>query len=148
MTTTEFTRTTHRPPLCTDPGTDLRTAAQLMVEADTSSILVGRPGELVSILTERDVTRAVARGEDVDAAVEPLAVPEPHTVDADATVFEAAHLMLDLGVRHLVLRRGSRAVGVISMRDVLGAVLQLAESEAVFPFDLTAVPAPPEHFWG
>jgi CBS domain-containing protein len=97
----------------------------------TSSILVGAPGELVSILTERDVVLAVAGGVPHTTPVGELAVPRPLTIDADAPVQAAGTAMLQEDVRHLVVTRGNRAIGVLSMRDVLRAVLGMAEMPVV-----------------
>ncbi|HEX8133885.1 MAG TPA: CBS domain-containing protein [Actinomycetes bacterium] len=38
----------------------------------------------------------------------------------DRELAEAAHTMLELGVRHLPVVRGGRLVGVLSIRDLLG----------------------------
>ena len=47
--------------------------------------------------------------------------PAPEFLRPDSDLADAAHLMLELGVRHLPIMRGGRLVGVLSMRDVLGA---------------------------
>jgi CBS domain-containing protein len=45
----------------------------------------------------------------------------PEVLRPDSELAEAAHTMLQLGVRHLPVLQGGRLVGVLSMRDVLGA---------------------------
>jgi acetoin utilization protein AcuB len=47
--------------------------------------------------------------------------PAPEVPGPDSEVADPAHLMLELGVRHLPIMGGGRLVGVLSMRDVLGA---------------------------
>jgi CBS domain-containing protein len=118
-------------PLWIEPRASLREAAIRMAEHGTSSILVGAPGELVSIVTERDMALAVARDVPHCTPVGELAVPRPLTVDAGATVHAAGRLMLEEDVRHLVVTRGDRAVGVVSMRDVLRSFLGLADTPVV-----------------
>lgn len=54
------------------------------------------------------------------------------TIDADTTVIDAATRMLRESVRHLVVTRGNRAVGVVSMRDVLGVLVQTLTPDAVY----------------
>jgi CBS domain-containing protein len=45
----------------------------------------------------------------------------PEVPGPDSELADAARVMLELGVRHLPIMRGGRLVGVLSMRDVLGA---------------------------
>ena len=66
----------------------------------------------MSILTERDFTRALAEGLAPDTPVAALASPHPLTIAAGSTVTDAATRMLRDGVRHLIVTRGNHAVGV------------------------------------
>jgi signal-transduction protein with cAMP-binding, CBS, and nucleotidyltransferase domain len=45
--------------------------------------------------------------------------PAPEVLQPDNELADAAHLMLELGVRHLPVVRRGQVVGVLSMRDVL-----------------------------
>lgn len=77
---------------------------------------------LVGIITERDLTAALA--EDADPAATPVAdymTPAPEVLQPDNELAEAAHRMLELGVRHLPVVRCGQLVGVLSVRDVLDA---------------------------
>jgi CBS domain-containing protein len=112
-----------RPVVTIAPGASLTKAARIMRANDISALVVGRPGELVSIVTERDLTQALADGLPPETPMTAVASPEPLTVLPDASVVEAAILMLRHGVRHLVVARGGRAVGMLSMRDVLAALV-------------------------
>jgi CBS domain-containing protein len=77
---------------------------------------------LVGIITERDLTAALAEGADpTTIPVSEYMTPAPEVLQPDSELADAAHLMLQLGVRHLPIVRGSRLVGVLSMRDVLDA---------------------------
>jgi CBS domain-containing protein len=74
------------------------------------------------IITERDLTAAVAEG--ADPAMIPVSdymTPAPEVPGPDSELADAARVMLELGVRHLPIMGGGRLVGVLSMRDVLGA---------------------------
>jgi len=44
--------------------------------------------------------------------------PDPHTVQTEASVIEASHLMKDKGIRHLPVMKGDRLVGIVSDRDL------------------------------
>ena len=77
---------------------------------------------LVGIITERDLTAALAEGADpVRTTVANYMTPAPEVLRPDSELAEAAHTMLQLGVRHLPVVQNGRLVGVLSMRDVLGA---------------------------
>jgi signal-transduction protein with cAMP-binding, CBS, and nucleotidyltransferase domain len=114
------------------PGESLRAAARAMRSSNVSSLVVNEPATPVSIVTERDLTGALADGLAPDTAVAAVASPGPLTVAADATAIDAATRMLREGVRHLVVTRGNRAVGIISIRDLLGALLQTLTPNAVY----------------
>lgn len=106
------------------PDASLRQAAQLMWSEGVSALVVGTPGHRISLLTERDVTRAVADGQPLDTGVLEVASPDPATIDIGATVMAAAVAMLHLGVRHLVVVDRLRAVGLVSMREVMAELLR------------------------
>jgi CBS domain-containing protein len=112
-----------RPAVAIAPDAPLDQAARIMRAHDVSAVVVGRQGELISILTERDITQALADGRDPGVEVHAIASPEPITVEPDATVVQAAVLMLRHGMRHLVVARDRQAVGIVSMRDVLTALV-------------------------
>jgi CBS domain-containing protein len=85
---------------------------------------------LVGIITERDLTAALAEGADpVRTTVADYMTPAPEVLRPDSELAEAAHTMLQLGVRHLPVVQNGRLVGVLSMRDVLGAGEVDAEKE-------------------
>ena len=85
-------------------------------------VILGSPGEVQSVISERDVVRGVADG--CDPAVTPaqeLASTKLVWCDASATVREAAELMMEQYVRHVLLEEEGRLVGIVSARDLLGA---------------------------
>jgi CBS domain-containing protein len=77
---------------------------------------------LVGIITERDLTAALAEGADpVCTPVSDYMTPTPTVLGPDSELAEAARKMLELGVRHLPVMQGGRLVGVLSIRDLLAA---------------------------
>lgn len=98
----------------------LRQAARRMHAASVGSVVVVEKGRLVGILTERDVLRAVAVGDDLDATpVSQHMTTDVVTVGPDWEVYEAAAEMGDRRIRHLVVTEGDDVVGMLSVRDVL-----------------------------
>jgi CBS domain-containing protein len=89
---------------------------------------------LVGIITERDLTAAVA--EEVDPATTLVAdymTSAPEVLQPDSELADAAHTMLQLGVRHLPVVQRGRLVGVLSMRDVLEAEDDVVRGPQVQP---------------
>jgi CBS domain-containing protein len=100
----------------------LDVAADRMSWHQVGALPVLEGQHLVGIITERDVTAAVAEGADtVTTPVSDYMTPAPEVLQPDSELAEAAHLMLELGIRHLPVVRGGWLVGVLSMRDVLDA---------------------------
>jgi signal-transduction protein with cAMP-binding, CBS, and nucleotidyltransferase domain len=138
-----------RPVTVVAPDTPLATVAEKLLEDNSSCVLVGIPGELCSIVTERDLARAWSKGLDGHAPVKLVAVPSPLTVRADATMFDAAVLMLRYGIRHLVVTDDSRALGILSIRDALAALVgEHSSHELAAEAIHWALAEQPEAWWG
>lgn len=105
--------------LAVEPADTIGETAQKMVERGVSSAVVSDYGTLIGIVTERDLTRAVAgRVHSSEARVREWMTPEPVTLGPEATAAEAAKIMLDNGFRHVPIVMDGRAVGIVSIRDV------------------------------
>ena len=105
--------------LTVDPSDTIGETAQKMVERGVSSAVVSDYGTLIGIVTERDLTRAVAgRVHTSEARVREWMTSDPITLGPDASADEAAKIMLDNGFRHVPIVEDGRAVGIVSIRDV------------------------------
>jgi CBS domain-containing protein len=101
------------------PEDTIGEAAQKMVDREVSSAAVSDYGRLIGILTERDLTRAVAgRTHSSEARVREWMTSDPITLPPSASPSEAAEIMLDRGFRHIPVVEGERAIGIVSIRDV------------------------------
>jgi CBS domain-containing protein len=102
------------------PEDTLGQAAEAMVERGVGSAVVSDFGRLIGILTERDLLRAVAgRVHSSEARVREWMTAEPVTASESTELKEAAQTMLEQGFRHLPVVDGDRAVGIVSIRDVV-----------------------------
>ncbi len=102
----------------------LRQAAQLMARHRVGSAVVQDAEHLVGILTERDVLNAVATGADPeDVVVQEIMTADVVTVGPDWDLIEAAGEMARRRIRHLVVYDGGQLLGILSVRDVLPALL-------------------------
>jgi CBS domain-containing protein len=105
--------------LLVEPSDTIGETAQKMVERGVSSAVVSDYGTLIGIVTERDLTRAVAgRVHTSEARVREWMTSDPITLGPNATADEAAKIMLDNGFRHVPIVDEGRAVGIVSIRDV------------------------------
>jgi CBS domain-containing protein len=111
-------------PICVvDPETTLAEATTLMAENRIGSAIVCREDQLVGIVTERDVVRAMSGSH--DAPVRPVdewMTRRPVTIGPDTEVREALRTMVDGGFRHLPVLEGEKIVGMVSMRDIATAM--------------------------
>jgi signal-transduction protein with cAMP-binding, CBS, and nucleotidyltransferase domain len=79
--------------------------------------------DLVGILTERDVLKAVATGANMkDTPVSELMTKDLVTVGPQTSLREAAKIMADRWIRHLPVMDGGKLVGVLSQRDLAGVL--------------------------
>lgn len=101
----------------------LRETARAMRKSDVSSALVSG---MNAIVTERDLAVALAEGLDGSEAVSSIACAHPVVVEGHTPIAEAAAVMLNRGVRHLIVHVGDD-VGVVSQRDVMAVLLQALE---------------------
>lgn len=106
----------------TTPDTPVSAAAAGMVKANVGSAVVMQGPFLAGILTERDVLRAAASGEDLSAStVAAWMTPDPQSASPGMSVAEAAQIMLLNGFRHLPIVEGRTVCGVVSLRDLFAA---------------------------
>lgn len=102
------------------PEDTIGETAQKMVELGVSSAVVSDYGRLIGIVTERDLTRAVAgRVHTSEARVREWMTADPVTLAPDSSPTQAAQIMLDNGFRHIPIVEGERTVGIVSIRDVV-----------------------------
>lgn len=106
----------------TTPVAPVSAAAAAMVAANAGSAVVLQGRFLVGILTERDVLRAAASGQDLSASlVSAWMTPDPHSASPDTSAEEAAQIMLLHGFRHLPIVEGRAVCGVVSLRDLFAS---------------------------
>src|SRR5436853_2056653 len=96
------------------PEDTIGETAQKMVELGVSSAVVSDYGRLIGIVTERDLTRAVAgRVHSSEARVREWMTPDPVTLDKNASPEEAAQIMLERKFRHIPVVEDEHTIGII-----------------------------------
>jgi len=112
-------------------GTLVAQAARDMDERGVGAVLVLADNRLEGVLTERDVLRAVARGQVEGAVVGDFMTRNPDTIEPEESTEQAALLMIQGGFRHLPVVDGARVVGILSIRDLMRSVLDDATPRGV-----------------
>jgi CBS domain-containing protein len=114
------------------PEDTLLEAARKMWKQQTGSLLVTDGDELVGIITERDILKAVATGTPIDMAISDVMTKDVITVGPGTSLREAAKIMADRWIRHLPVLDSGKLVGVLSQRDLAGVLAgALNEPEAL-----------------
>ena len=99
---------------------------RLMAEQHIGSVLVMRGGDLIGICTERDYARKVilqGRSSAQTSVAEIMSSPAL-TVGPDTEVEYCMRLCTDSRIRHLPVVHDSRVIGVISIGDLVKAVIE------------------------
>ena len=101
-------------------------ALELMADKNVGALLVIDDDELVGIISERDYARKVIlldRGSK-KTPVSEIMSSDPISVAPEATTAECMQLMTDNRFRHLPVMHGTRVIGIISIGDVVRAVIE------------------------
>ena len=103
-------------------------AAEALITDGVGSLAVVEGRRLVGIITERDVVRAVSEGADPeDEVVEDWMSETPDTFGPDVEVREAAAWLLEMGYRHMPVMQEGELLGIVSIRDILWAIISAEE---------------------
>ena len=111
------------------PDATITAVLDVMTRSNIGSVVVANGSRLMGVFSERDYVRKVKPHGDVRAEtpVEKLMTSNVLTVSPTQTVEDCMNLMTDNRVRHLPVVDGGRLVGIISIGDVVKAVI--AEQE-------------------
>jgi CBS domain-containing protein len=96
-------------------------AAKRMADRNVGALLVIDAGQMVGILSERDTVRKVAaKGKSCrDTSVGEAMTEDVISIGPQASLDEAAGLMLSHEIRHLPVVQGGKPIGMVSLRDVV-----------------------------
>ena len=136
------------PPVLCSHDEPIRAAAKRMTAEGASAVLV-RSGEMLGILTDRDLrSRVVAAGVSPDAPVSAVMTTPAYTVTADRLGGEVLLDMLERGVHHIpVMSATGEVLGVVDDADLVAVearkpfLLRRAIGQAATVEDLAAASA-------
>ena len=124
----DFIRTIMVSPVETVKPTDrLEQALKKIVRKNIGCVVVVERNRPVGIVTERDISRNVAKSTKVLGTQIKRVMSSPLVVvTQDAPIDKAVYLMLKHGIRRLPVVEKGELIGVVSERDLLRWVLQIS----------------------
>ncbi|MHB1058773.1 MAG: CBS domain-containing protein [Rhodanobacter sp.] len=107
------------------PDAPVLEAIKHMAEHRVGALLVMRGEQLLGVMSERDYARKVIlQGRSSSqTAVSDIMSGTPLTVGPDTDVFDCMRLCTDSRIRHLPVVQDGKVVGVISIGDLVKAVI-------------------------
>ena len=110
----------------TAPDDSVLDAIRRMAEYGVGALLVIDDGQLVGFFSERDYTRKVILEglASRDTPVEKVMSTPVISISPDATVQQGLSMMTEKHIRHLPVTDGSGVMGVVSIRDLVKAVIE------------------------
>jgi CBS domain-containing protein len=108
------------------PEQSLADALQLMAEKDIGSLVVMTQGELVGMLTFREVIQVLVKNNGVigNSLVSTAMDTEPLTCSSSTELDEVRRIMLERHARYMPIMDDKMLMGVISFYDVAKAVVE------------------------
>lgn len=108
------------------PDATVLEALQLMADKNIGSVLVMEGDKLLGILSERDYARKVVlRGRaSRNTPVSEIMTTPVYTVTPDEDIERCMALMTEKRIRHLPVMADNRVVGLISIGDVVKAIIE------------------------
>ncbi|MFL6097448.1 MAG: cyclic nucleotide-binding/CBS domain-containing protein [Blastococcus sp.] len=109
-----------------EPDSHVASAAYMMKRAHDSALVVtsGDGRVPIAVITDADVSQAVADGRDLDdTRINQLHLSRPAVVSPGTSVAEAGERMLELGLMHLPVMDDGQLVGLVDMVAVCRVLL-------------------------
>ena len=116
-----------------DETRSLADAAQLLTRERIGALIVrNTAGDMIGILSERDIVRAIAKdgAAAIERPVSTIMTRDVICVTPEDEMSEVMSLMTAKRFRHLPVKREEKLVGMISIGDVVKQRVEEAEGEA------------------
>lgn len=127
-------------PYHVDAREDLRTAHGMMKQHAIRHLPVMRDGELVGIVSERELEVAMnvvgERDPDVRLPVWAICRRDPRQVELDTSIVEVAEMMANEQIGSVLVTRKGKLAGIITTVDICRAFAELLRSKG--PPDVVA----------
>jgi CBS domain-containing protein len=111
------------------PDASVYEALVLMAEKNVGSLVALDDGKLVGILSERDFARKVIlqKKASTKIPVKEIMSTTVYCVAPDSAIEQCMALMTEKRIRHLPVLKGDELVGIVSIGDVVKAIMSTQE---------------------
>ena len=119
-----------KPMITADSKEPLSDLLEKMSLSDVGSIIVEDEGKAVGIVTEKDIVeRAFKTGKTTSTTLAKEVMSTPLlTIEYNSTLIEAYNMMQNLKIRRLAVTSKGKVIGVVTIRRVLQAILDVEKS--------------------
>ena len=117
------------PDIRVSPTDTVYRALQLMAENNVGAVMVCENDQMLGIFTERDYCRKIILmgRSSVNTPIQDIMTKKMIKVCLDSTLEECMELMTKYHIRHLPVQEGETLVGLVSMRDVMEAIISFKQ---------------------
>lgn len=111
------------------PETRIFSVIQILAEKDVGALLILEGDQIVGIVSERDIVRQIALEQAcyLSRPVTSLMTREVFTVGPETDIKECMQIMTEEHIRHLPVVEAGRLIGLISIGDVVKAIISQQE---------------------
>ncbi len=104
-----------------DSKAKAKDAARLMVEKSIGSLVANRDGLPFGMITERDLVEKIVAGatDPSKVTVSEIMTAPLATIDASASLIDAARKMVEKQVKRLVVTEHDKIIGIVSQTDLV-----------------------------
>ncbi len=106
------------------PESTIQEASDLMTKENIGAVLVMKDDIIRGILTEKDILRAIQKNIPLNSSVKKILHEEIIQVDPYVSVEKAAKIMIEKDIRRLPIISNGACMGIITMKDIVKALLR------------------------
>lgn len=132
MKVRSITKNKGKPVIGLSPTDSLDKAVAMLMEHRIGSLIITEPsGEMVGILSERDILKILDTDPEQwnQRLVSDAMTPNPHTCEPDNTLEEVMNKMVEYNIRHLPVVYKGKLEGMLSITDIVEELLKKAKFE-------------------
>jgi CBS domain-containing protein len=120
---------TSGPTIMVSPTDTVYRALQLMAENNVGAVMICESGQMLGIFTERDYCRKIILmgRSSLNTPIQDIMTKKMITIKPTQTMEESMELMTKYHIRHLPVEEEDHLVGIISMRDVMEAIISFKQ---------------------